>query len=41
MPITTKENRANGEPTAEQRPEKQTNAQAEERANEQQEWANG
>ena len=31
----------NGEPTAKQRPEKQTNAQTEERANEQQEWANG
>ena len=27
----------NGEPTAKQRPEKQTNAQTEERANEQQE----
>ena len=37
MPITTKENRANGKPTAEQRPEKQTNAQTEKQANEQQE----
>ena len=41
MPKNTKENGAKGELTAEQWPEKQTNAQTEERANEQQEWANG